>query len=49
LFGREGKIMSYWIHLRDDVLYISVAFLIVIMYLFYVKYPCNKEMDSVPR
>jgi len=35
--------MTYWIHLRDDVLMFGVTFLIIIMYLFYVRYPYNRE------
>ena len=41
--------MTYWIHLRDDVLIFGVAFLIVILYLFYVRYPYNVETDSEKR
>ena len=38
--------MTYWIHLRDDVLIFGVAFLIIIMYLFYVRYPYNREKGN---
>jgi hypothetical protein len=35
--------------LRDEVVIFGVAFLIIIMYLFYVRYPLNRETDSDKR
>jgi len=40
--------MTDWILLLEEVVIISVLFLLGIMYLFYVKYPYNTEQDGRP-
>ena len=40
--------MRNWMLLMGEVVAISVLFLLGIMYLFYVKYPYNKETDRRP-
>jgi len=40
--------MRDWILLMEEVVALSVLFLLGIMYLFYVKYPYNKETDRRP-
>ncbi len=37
--------MTDWMLLMEEVVAISVLFLLGIMYLFYVKYPYNRESD----
>ena len=38
--------MTDWMLLMEEVVAISVLFLLGIMYIFYVKYPYNKETDN---
>ena len=40
--------MTDWMLLMEEVVAISVLLLLGIMYLFYVKYPYNKETDRRP-
>jgi len=40
--------MRNWMLLMEEVVALSVLFLLLIMYLFYVKYPYNKETDRRP-
>lgn len=40
--------MTDWMLLMEEVVTISVLFLLSIMYLFYVKYPYNRESDRRP-
>lgn len=40
--------MTDWMLLMEEVVAISVLFLLGIMYLFYVRYPYNRESDRRP-
>ena len=40
--------MTDWILLMEEVVAVSVIFLLGLMYIFYVKYPYNKETDRRP-
>ena len=45
---RACNILKDWMLLMEEVVVLSVLFLLGIMYLFYVKYPYNKETDRRP-
>jgi len=40
--------MTDWILLMEEVVAVSVIFLLGLMYIFYVKYPYNKETVRRP-
>ena len=40
--------MTDWILLMEEVVAVSVIFLLGLMYIFYVKYPYNKETVGRP-
>lgn len=48
LWESDGYSMTDWMLLMEEVVAISVLFLLGIMYLFYVKYPYNKNTDRRP-
>lgn len=45
---RACNALKDWMLLMEEVVALSVLFLLGIMYLFYVKYPYNKETDRRP-
>ena len=40
--------MTDWMLLMEEVVAVSVIFLLGLMYIFYVKYPYNKETARRP-
>lgn len=48
ILPRACNALKDWILLMEEVVALSVLFLLGIMYLFYVKYPYNKETDRRP-
>ncbi len=46
--ARACNALKDWMLLMEEVVALSVLFLLGIMYLFYVKYPYNKETDRRP-
>ncbi len=43
---RACNALTDWMLLMEEVVALSVLFLLGIMYLFYVKYPYNKEQNG---
>jgi len=46
ILPRACNALTDWMLLMEEVVALSVLFLLGIMYLFYVKYPYNKEQNG---